>query len=339
MYLPAICSAMNMTGRTEAVQPLHLTALGELLIDYTPLQTDMSTQAVFEQNAGGAPANVVVCAAGLGRKTAFLGKVGADLQGDFLRETLQTRGVDAHGVIADAEYFTTLAFVALSSTGERSFAFARKPGADTQLRPNELDLTLLSRTEIFHIGSLSLTDEPARSATLFALETAKNAGAVISYDPNYRASMWRDQQTAVHQMRSILPYADLVKCSDEETELIAGTHNPETAARELVRMGAACAVVTLGAAGALVATQEGVRHVPGFACTVTDTTGAGDCFWGALLTRVSESHLRPEQISLDNLAAFARFGNAAASLCVEKRGAFPAMPSRAQVCARLGEPI
>nr|WP_325197046.1 carbohydrate kinase [uncultured Oscillibacter sp.] len=316
---------------------MHITALGEILIDYTPLQTDCSDRPVFEQNPGGAPANVLACAAKLGRQTAFLGKVGSDLQGRFLVKCLEDAGIDTRGVIVDANCFTTLAFVTLSETGERSFAFARKPGADTQLWSTEVDTARLRETDIFHIGSLSLTDEPARSATHYAILAARNSGTIISYDPNYRPLLWPDEETAARRMRSVLPDVDIVKCSDEETALLTGEADPEAAVRQLVANGIPCAVVTLGADGALAATREGVRHVPGFASHVVDTTGAGDAFWGGVLTCLSESGLRPEAISLDQLEQFVRFGNAVASLCVEKRGAIPAMPEREQVLARLAQ--
>lgn len=314
---------------------MHITALGEVLIDYTPLKIPGTEMQVFEQNPGGAPANVLVSAARLGRQTAFVGKLGNDLQGTFLREVLSKQGIDIRGVVTDPDVFTTLAFVGLSETGERSFSFARKPGADTQLRVTEVDIGVLRETEIFHIGSLSLTDEPVRSATLYALEVAKNAGAVISYDPNYRPLLWASRKAAEEQMRSVLKYVDIVKCSDEETALLTDETDPEAASRKLVDMGISCAVVTLGADGALVGNREGTRHVPGFASHVVDTTGAGDSFWGGLLTRMSETGQRPETMTLDTLADFARFGNAVASLCVEKRGAIPAMPDLEQVLARL----
>ena len=163
-----------------------ITALGEILIDYTPLPDSDAGMAVFEQNPGGAPANVLACAARLGRSTAFIGKVGDDMQGRFLRSTLEKMGIDTRGLRVDERYFTTLAFVRLTKQGERSFSFARKPGADTQLEPQELDRELIAGSRVFHFGSLSLTDEPARSATWEAIETARRSGTIVAYDPNYR---------------------------------------------------------------------------------------------------------------------------------------------------------
>ena len=198
-----------------------VTALGEVLIDFTPCGTSEGGRNLFEQNPGGAPANVLAALSRLGRKTAFIGKVGEDMHGLLLKETLEDCGVDVSGMLVDPAYFTTLAFVALKD-GERSFSFARKPGADTRLTKEEVRTELLKKTKIFHCGSLSLTDEPARSATLYAVETARKAGALISYDPNYRAPLWRSQEEAVAQMRSLIPFVDIMKISDEETARAAG---------------------------------------------------------------------------------------------------------------------
>lgn len=167
---------------------VDIAALGELLIDFTEAGYSKDGMKLFEQNPGGAPANLLTVASHMGYKTAFIGKVGTDMHGAFLKKTLQKEGIDTTALIEDEHYFTTLAFVEIDENGERNFSFARKPGADTQLRKEELDKELLRNCKIFHFGSLSLTDEPARSATLEAVKTAKETGALISYDPNYRAS-------------------------------------------------------------------------------------------------------------------------------------------------------
>jgi fructokinase len=225
-------------------------ALGELLIDFTPAGLSPAGMRLFEQNPGGAPANVVVALANMGVKCAFVGKVGADMHGDFLRAVLSERGIDTSGLIRDSGVFTTLSFVSLSEKGERSFSFARRPGADTCLKPEELRPDILGQCKIFHFGSLSLTDEPSRSATLAALNMAKKAGAIIAYDPNYRAPLWPSVDAAIAQMRSVLPLVDCVKISDEEISLITGEENYEKAADALLAQGAGCAVITLGKNGA-----------------------------------------------------------------------------------------
>lgn len=316
---------------------IDVTALGEILIDFTPCGKSEAGQRVFEQNPGGAPANVLACLSKCGKKTAFIGKVGQDMHGAFLKEVLEENYISTKGLIEDAEAFTTLAFVSLSDTGERSFSFARKPGADTCLTAKEVDTELIKQSRIFHIGSLSLTTEPARSATYHALETAKKSGCLISYDPNYREPLWESEDDAIEGMRSVLSYVDLMKLSDEETMLLTGEENPEDAAKILLEKGIAIVVVTLGENGCLVCTKEGVKKVAGFKANVVDSTGAGDSFWGGFLNCMLEADKPLSKISLEEAGAFARFGNAVASLCVEKRGAIPAMPTLEETAKRLGE--
>ena len=313
-----------------------IAALGELLIDFTDSGVSHSGMRLFERNPGGAPANVLTAAARFGRTTAFLGKVGDDMHGQFLRQTLTEAGIDVSGLVMARDVFTTLAFVALNDKGERSFSFARKPGADTCLRPEELSAAVLDSCRVLHVGSLSLTDEPARSATFAAVERAKAAGAVISYDPNYRAALWPDAETAARHMRSMAPYVDVMKLSDEETVLLTGESDPAAAA-VLLAQGVKCAAVTLGAKGALTATASGVRHVPGFSVNAVDTTGAGDAFWGGFLHRMLALGKAPEELTADEAADCARWGCATAAVCVTRRGAIPAMPSLAEAEALLAE--
>ena len=308
-----------------------VTALGELLIDFTDAGTSAAGQKLFERNPGGAPANVLVALERLGMSTAFIGKVGQDMHGEFLRATLVANDVNCDGLVMDPNYFTTLAFVALTEDGERTFSFARKPGADTRLTPEELNRSVIENSRVFHVGSLSLTDEPARSATIAALDMAKAAGAVMSYDPNYRDTLWTGPEVAAEQMRSIVRYMDLVKISAEECELLTGRADPEEATTALLGQGVSVACVTLDAEGAFVATREGTATVPSFRVDAVDTTGAGDSFWGGFLCAFVDSKLEPADVTLEDAKGFARFGNAVASLCVRQRGAIPAMPTLAEV--------
>ena len=310
-------------------------ALGELLIDFTDSGTSANGQKLFERNAGGAPANVLVALARLGHSGAFLGKVGNDMHGTFLRDTLLADGIDCSGLVMSDEFFTTLAFVALSDTGERSFSFARKPGADTQLTEGELATDLIHRARVFHVGSLSLTDEPARSATRAAIELARAAGCTLSYDPNYRASLWPSVDAAREQMRSIVHCMDLVKISGEETELLTGFAEPAAAAAAILEQGPSICVVTLDDEGAYVRTADGEATVPSFKVDAVDTTGAGDSFWGGFLAAYLESGLVAQDVTAADAAGFVRFGNAVASLCVRGRGGIPSMPARADVEALL----
>lgn len=310
-------------------------SLGEILIDFLPAGVSDTGMRLYEQNPGGAPANVVCALSRLGMKTAFIGKVGCDLAGEFLTKTLQQAGVDTRGLIHDPNIFTTLAFVELSESGERSFSFARKPGADTKLMPRELDMELLRNSRVLHVGSLSLTDEPARSSMLKAIEISKQAGAIISYDPNYRAPLWENPKIAAERMRSILHLVDIIKISCEEAELLSGFSQPEAAGKELLKSGASCVVITLGEQGAAIFTRNGTADVAGFPSRVVDTTGAGDSFLGGFLYSLIQSGKSLEQLNLKNIKEFARFANAVASLCVEKRGAIPALPNIEQVMRRI----
>ena len=310
-------------------------ALGEILIDFTPCGKSEAGQRLFEQNPGGAPANVLMALSKFGRKTAFIGKVGKDMHGSFLKEVLAKNGISTEGLVEGEDAFTTLAFVALSDSGERSFSFARKPGADTCLSEEEVKKELISESKIFHIGSLSLTAEPVKTTTLKALTLAKESGCIISYDPNYRAPLWKSRDDAIREMRSVIPYVDVMKLSDEETELLTGIVDAEGAARKLIEQGVSLVAVTLGADGALIATKTGHAHVAGYSANMVDTTGAGDSFWGGFLHSLIESGKKPQELSLEEVASFARFGNGVASLCVEKRGAIPAMPTLEEVMKRL----
>ncbi len=310
---------------------------GEILIDFTSQGCNEDGQMLYARNPGGAPANVAVAARKLGARTAFIGKAGMDMHGEFLRAVLQKEKVDTAGLILDKQYFTTLAFVEVNENGERTFAFARKPGADTKIHREEINLDILDYTNIFHVGSLSLTDEPARDTTFYAVKRAKKKGSIISYDPNYRASLWKDEETAKEHMRSLIPYVDLMKISDEETNLLTDYKDVEKAAEDLYWQGVKIVAVTLGGEGAYIYCKDGGCKVSGFAVTqVEDTNGAGDSFWGGFLYKISTSGKRPDELNIKELAEYARFGNAVASLCVEKKGAIPAMPKLSQVDERLG---
>jgi len=312
-----------------------IVSLGELLVDFTESGLSPAGMRLFEQNAGGAVTNLVCAASRCGAKTAFIGKVGNDMHGHFLKQAMIDAGVDMHALVEADDVFTTLAFVALAKSGEREFSFARKPGADTCLRSDELDMELLKNTRIFHTGSLSLTAEPARSATYEAIDAAKAAGAIISYDPNYRASLWQNREQALTYMRSLIATADVVKISDEELPLLTCETDPQKAADVLIDQGVRVVAVTLGSDGAYVRVGGEGRTVPGFAAKAVDTTGAGDAFFGGFLYRFLSTGRTLKNVTADDAADCARFGNATASLCVEHRGGIPAMPKLEAVLNRM----
>lgn len=318
----------------ETKKTFDIVALGEILIDFTFQGFNNDGQRLFAQNAGGAPANVLVAVQKLGGKTAFIGKVGNDMHGTFLKSVLEKEKVNTNGLIISDEFFTTLAFVSLAENGERFFSFARKPGADTQITKEEINTDLIKQTKVFHIGSLSLTDEPARSATLFAVDFAKKNGCIISYDPNYRASLWKNEELAKEQMKSLIPFVDIIKISDEETELLTGFSNVTKAAKYLFDCGIKIVLVTLGEKGVYVFSKFGGNFVPTFSSKVVDTTGAGDSFFGGFLYQFINENNDIDNTSLDKLSKYAKFGNSVASLCIEKKGAIPAMPALKDVLER-----
>ncbi len=301
-------------------------ALGEILIDFTYSHNSERGMKLFEQNPGGAVANVLSAVSNLGGKSAFIGKVGDDMHGSFLIETLKGEGIDSSGVIVSKDAFTTLAFVSLNENGERSFSFARKPGADTLIEESELPADIIENTKVFHIGSLSLTDEPARTATFKALEIAKAAGDVITYDPNYRAMLWKNEEAAKEGMRSVLSYADFIKISDEETELVTGIKEPEAAAKALVESGISVAAVTLGGDGAIIANKQGVVKIAPAPATVVDTTGAGDSFTGGFLYKLTLNNKKPSELTLNELEEYGSFAAKVAAYCIGKRGGLCSMP-------------
>ncbi|MDO4741456.1 MAG: carbohydrate kinase, partial [Eubacteriales bacterium] len=226
-----------------------VTAMGELLIDFACREVDAAGYPTMKANPGGAPGNLLAALNCYGCKTAFLGKVGSDAFGHMLVETMKKAGIETKGIVMDDSVFTTLAFVTFDETGNRSFSFARKPGADTQLRFEELDLSLIDSCRDFHFGTLSLTGEPARSATQQAVAYAKEKGKIISFDPNLRKPLWDDLEEARRQILWGLEQADIVKISDEEVEFLWGI-SPEEGAKKLhEEFGVTLAFVTLGPKG------------------------------------------------------------------------------------------
>ena len=260
---------------------LDVVALGELLIDFTGIGTGTDGYPVMAAHPGGAPANFLATLARFGAKTALIGKVGTDSFGKMLVKTLSDAGIETRGIVRSDDVFTTLAFVTLDANGDRTFSFARKPGADTALCFEEADLSLIDEAKVFHIGTLSLTDEPARSATVRAVTYAREKGKLITCDPNLRKPLWRSMEDAKKQMLWALRQADVVKISDEEVEFLWDI-SPEEGAEKLVNeFGVKLAFVTCGAKGCFFKNPLASGSVPGMqGLHVIDTTGAGDIFGG-----------------------------------------------------------
>ncbi|KRF06794.1 sugar kinase [Paenibacillus sp. Soil766] len=309
-------------------------ALGEYLIDFTPYGHSEAGQPLFERNPGGAPVNVVAALAKIGKKTGFIGKVGSDPFGVYLREVLLDVGVSDHGLVATDEAHTTMAFVQLDADGDRSFHFARNPGADQLLRAEEVNLTMLAETRIFHFGSISMTVEPAYTATLKAVQVAKEFGALISYDPNWRPSLWRDEEHALDVIHVGLSLSDVVKLSEEELVFLTAEQDLEKAARHLVEQyGITLLLVTAGGAGSFYHMKDWWGKVETYSVQTLDTTGAGDAFFGALLHEVLAMGKPLQAWQEENLREALRFANAAGALATTRKGAIPSLGTKEEIQA------
>ena len=303
-------------------------ALGELLIDFTPKGVSEAGNPILHAIPGGAPGNFLAALAKCGCKTGFIGKVGKDAFGKLVRDTIAAAGVDVSGVVEDSSVFTTLAFVTLDENGDRSFSFARKPGADIMLRPEELNQDMLKNTKIFHIGTLSMTDEPVKSATREAVRIAKEAGALISVDPNYRAPLWKNPEEAKEAMRWALSQADIVKISDEELAMLYDLPEQEAAMQLLQETNIQLIFLTCGKRGCYYCNRNAYGFSPSFIELPTiDTNGAGDIFGGSAMSKVLEAEKAPADLTDKELAEICRFANAMAGLSTTKNGAIPSIPS------------
>ncbi len=302
---------------------MKVVCFGELLIDFVALETGVTVGEAsgFKKAPGGAPANVAVAVRRLGVPSAFLGQVGDDPFGHYLADVLASEGVDVSGLRFSDKARTALAFVSLRADGERSFVFYRHPSADMLMEPDSVALEVIDSGDVFHFGSITLINEPCRSATLRAVEYAGKHGLLISYDPNLRLSLWPSADAAREGMMLGLRYADVVKVSDEEVEFLAGDKGIEALWHDGMRL----IVVTHGADGCTAYTRDRIEHVPGFRVRTVDTTGAGDGFVAGLLVGL---------LTMDfpsDLRGILRFANAVGALTTTQKGAIPALPGRDEV--------
>ena len=307
-------------------------AIGELLIDFAPVSTDDAGYPTLKAQPGGAPGNFLAALQKYGCTTALMGKVGEDAFGNLLVNTLDTLGISTKGIVKDPSVFTTLAFVTLDATGNREFSFARKPGADTRLRVEELDTALLDSCKVLHFGTLSLTGEPARSATKAAVAYAKERGKLISFDPNLRKPLWPNDEVAKEQIEWSLHQADIVKISDEEIEFLWGI-SPEEGAQKLLReYGVRLVYATLGPKGCHFANAQGYGKVASpTGIHVVDTTGAGDIFGGSAMSQFLRLNKEPEELTVEEMRAVTRFACCAASLSTQTHGGIVSVVPEADV--------
>ena len=310
-------------------------ALGELLIDFAAKSTDAAGYPTMAANPGGAPGNFLAALNAFGAKTGFLGKVGDDAFGHLLLGTLTQAGIETKGIVVDPTVFTTLAFVTFDDKGDRSFSFARKPGADTQLHWEEVDKSMIDDTKVFHFGTLSLTDEPCRTTTQKAVAYAKSKGKLITYDPNLRKPLWKSEEEAKEQILWGLLQADVVKISDEEVEFLWNCSPEEGAEKLLKEFGVSLAMVTLGPKGCLLQTANAICNVPGPKVSPIDTTGAGDIFGGSAVSRLLELDKPIAQLTEEDLAYIGYFATTSASLSTEHSGGIPSIQEKSVILERM----
>lgn len=310
-----------------------VTALGELLIDFTENGESSQGNPLMEANPGGAPCNVLAMLQKLGKKTAFIGKVGSDMFGNQLKTAVEEVGIDTRNLIMDEKHHTTLAFVHTYPDGDRDFSFYRDPGADMMLTKEEVQKDLIASSRIFHFGTLSSTHEGVREATRHAIELAKEAGCIITFDPNLRPPLWESLEDAKREIEYGLTKCDVLKISDNEVEFLFGTTDYDKGAA-LIRekYNIPLVLITMGKDGSRACYKDlRVEAAPFLQENTIETTGAGDTFCASTLNYVLEHGL--EDLTEENLKELLTFANAAASLITTRKGALRVMPSREEVLA------
>lgn len=308
-------------------------SLGEALIDFIPLDSDNIT---YQKSPGGAPANVAVAVAKLGAKSSFLGKVGNDVLGEFMRETLSKHGVNVSHMILTDEARTGVVFVTLDQTGERNFSFYIDPSADRFLANDDLDTSLFTRNRVLHFGSISMISEPSLSATKEAVRLAKKNKMIVSYDPNLRLGLWPTEEKARETILSMLAEADIVKISEEELEFLTGEKQLDAGIAKLAGYEVSILLVTCGKKGSYVHKQGETFHVPAMSVQTVDTTGAGDAFVSGILYQLNEEDRAIEELSIDRWKEIVRFASVSGALAASTRGAMTALPTLEEINKHLG---
>ena len=308
-----------------------VTALGEMLIDFAVNGESEQGNQLFEACPGGAPCNVLAMLNKLGRKTAFIGKVGDDQFGKLLRDTITNIGIEAKGLVMDQDIHTTLAFVHTFPDGDREFSFYRKPGADMMLKEEEVDYDLIRQSKVFHFGTLSMTDEPVKSATKKALAVAKEAGCMITFDPNLRPPLWKTLDEAKAQMEYGFENCDVLKISDNEIQWLTGKEDYTDGVNWIrERYNIPLILVSMGKEGSRAYYEDKIVEIKPFLQKNTiETTGAGDTFCGCVLHYICEHGL--DNLTEADLTSMLTFANAAAARITTRKGALRVMPDRAEI--------
>lgn len=314
-----------------------VTALGELLIDFTENGVSGQGNPLFEANPGGAPCNVLAMLTKLGHKTAFIGKVGDDFFGKQLKEAIEEVGIDSTGLCMDKEIHTTLAMVHTYPDGDRDFSFYRNPGADMMLKESEVKEELIKESKLFHFGTLSMTHEDVRRATKKAIQIAEDAGNIISFDPNLREPLWNSLNEAKEQILYGLSHCHILKISDNEIQWLTGQEDYTDGVKWILeRYQIPLILVSMGKEGSRAYYGGKMVEVKPFIQKNTiETTGAGDTFCGCVLHYICEHGL--ENLTEENLFEMLQFANAAASIITTRKGALRVMPEEKEIAGLLGK--
>jgi fructokinase len=312
---------------------IDIICIGEVLIDFFATQSGVRFREVeeFRRIAGGAPANVAVGASRLGRNTAFIGRVGSDEFGFYLRDILAENKVNVEMLQFDMKARTGLAFISLPSPTTREILFYRNPGADMYLDWKEFNIDLIENTQILHFGSITLISKISKESTLKAVLSAKDAGAIISYDPNLRIDLWPDSNTAKKQILDVIPLADVIKVNNEELEFITGISDYKKGAEKLLKRGIKICIVTLGEKGAFYLTNYFSGTIPAFDVKTIDSTGCGDSFTSGLLSFLVDNDLKNLVADHEEMITIIKTATAAASLTSMKKGVIPSLPYKSEV--------
>jgi len=317
------------------MKKFDVVALGELLIDFTENGISVNGNLLLEANPGGAPCNVLAMLAKLGKKTAFIGKVGNDSFGKMLSDTIKNCGICADGLIFDDTVHTTLAFVQKKPDGDRDFSFYREPGADMMLRKSEIDEEIIKSAKIFHFGTLSSTHEGVREATRYGVDVAKESGALISFDPNLRPPLWNSLEDARREIEYGLEKCDILKISDNEIEFMTGLTDYDKAVRRLMeKYHIKLAFATLGKNGSRAYYRNIKAECGVFKVDTIETTGAGDTFCGSALNFILEHDI--SRLTENDLKELLTFANAAAAIITTRRGALKVMPEKKEILELIG---
>ncbi|WP_345242778.1 aminoimidazole riboside kinase [Pontibacillus salipaludis] len=304
-------------------------SLGEALIDFIPL-TSENTE--YQKSPGGAPANVAVGLARLGAKSTFLGKVGDDSLGHFLKDTLTSYGVKTDGMTFTQDVRTGVVFVSLAANGERSFEFFINPSADQMLQVNDVEESLFDEHRVLHFGTISMINEPAKEATKHAVQVAREKGLVVSFDPNLRMSLWSSEDQAKEAIISMLDQVDVLKVSEEELEFITGEKDIEAGIKQInEKYNIPFMLVTLGGEGSYVVTNGEIAKVDAMKVNAVDTTGAGDAFVSGILYSINETDASMEDLSIEQAVEMAKMASVSGALAASTKGAMTALPTIEQV--------